>query len=268
MRTEGLDANGYIAREGSLSRVQPEFALVLDHARVVIVDTFHTDRMHSAYLYGSVPRGTATPAASDIDLLIALHHDPTDLDRTDADGLATDLDSTFPQINGAGIELASTAKLLSDLERYDLGWFVACLCTPLLGDDLARQLPRYRPTTLLARETNGDLDQVIRTWRRQRAAELTTTQRQRLIRGAARKLVRTGLTLVMPKWGGWTSDLDRSAEIFGHYYPRRAADMRWAATIARTPTTDLAVLDRLLDDLASWLAAEYTAVHGTKATRT
>jgi hypothetical protein len=137
----------------------------------------------------------------------------------------------------------------------------------LLGDDLAHQLPRYRPTALLARETNGDLDQAIRTWRRQCATELTNIQRQRLIRAAARRIVRTGLTLVMPKWGGWTSDLDRSAEIFGHYYPRRAADMQWAATVARTPTTHLAVLDRLIDDLASWLAAEYTAVHGTKATR-
>jgi uncharacterized protein len=268
MRAEGLDADGYIAREGSLSRVQPEFAPVVDHARTSITVAFQTDCTHSVYLYGSIPRGTAIPRTSDLDVLIALHHDPTDLDRADADALATEIDRAFPQINGAGIGLASTTKLLSDLERYDLGWFVACLCTPLLGDDLARQLPRYRPTTLLARETNGDLDQAIRTWRRHPATELTTIQRRRLIRVAARKVVRTGLTLVMPEWGGWTSDLDRSAEVFGHYYPHRAVDMRWAATIARTPTTNPAVLDRLIDDLASWLAAEYTAIHGSKTPRT
>jgi hypothetical protein len=53
--------------------------------------------------------------------------------------------------------LGSTRVLLSELERYDGGFFVACLCTPLPGEDLAGQLPRYRPTGLLARETNGDL---------------------------------------------------------------------------------------------------------------
>jgi len=268
MRVEGLDTDGYIAREGSLSRVQPAFAPVVDRARTLIADTFRADRMHSAYLYGSVPHGTATTNTSDLDLLIALHSEPTDPDRSTADTIAAELDHAFPQINGVGIELAGTITLLSDLERYDLGWFVACLCTRLLGDDLARQLPRYRPTALLARETNGDLYQAIQAWCRQRDAGLTDAQRQRVIRTAARRIVRTGLTLVMPEWGGWTSDLERSAEVFGHYYPQRVADMRWAATIARTPTTDPAVLNRLIDDLGSWLAAEYTAVHGIKTPRT
>ena len=83
----------------------------------------------------------------------------------------------------------------------------------------------------------------------------------------ARRLVRTGFTLIMPRWGGWTSDLDRSAELFAHYYPERAALMRRAAAIARTPSADPAVLTTLIDDLGPWLAAEYTAVHGEKAPR-
>ncbi len=268
MQAEGLDADGYIAREGSLSRVQPEFATVVDLTRTLIDDTFDTARIHSAYLYGSIPRGTATPGTSDLDLLIALHGEPTDRDRLDADTLAADLDAAFVQIDGAGIELASTTKLLSDMERYDLGWFVACLCTPLLGDDLAGQLPRYRPTALLARETNGDLDQAIQLWCHQRSAGLTDAQYRRLSRTAARRIVRTGLTLVMPRWGGWTSDLDRSAEIFSHYYPDHAQQMRLAASIARTPATDPALLDRIIDELAVWLATEYHAVHGTKTPRT
>jgi hypothetical protein len=71
----------------------------------------------------------------------------------------------------------------------------------------------------------------------------------------------------MPRWGGWTSDLDRSAELFAHYYPERAGQMRRAAAIARTPSADPAVLALLIDDLGPWLAAEYTAVHGQKAPR-
>jgi hypothetical protein len=97
------------------------------------------------------------PEVSDLDLLLALHDEPTDGDRAAASRLKNDLDARFPQINGVGILLYSTATLLSDLERNDLGWFVACLCTPLIGEDLAARLPRYRPTSLLARETNGDL---------------------------------------------------------------------------------------------------------------
>ncbi|MFE4537447.1 nucleotidyltransferase [Streptomyces scopuliridis] len=264
MNARGLDDDGTIAREGSLDRVTAAFTPVVDAARTRIADTFGSARLHSAYLYGSIPRGTATPGVSDLDLQLALHHEPTEADHTDAEAIEAALDDAFPQIDGAGILLTSTGALLSDLERHDAGFFVACLCTPLLGPDLAERLPRYRPTTLLARETNGDLALALRRWR-PRAAEATTdTERLTLSRVVARRIVRTGFTLIMPRWGGWTSDLNESAELFGRYYPERAAPMRLAATTGRTPSADPSVLRTLIDDLGPWLAAEYTARHGTK----
>lgn len=173
----------------------------------------------------------------------------------------------FPQIDGVGILLTSTRVLLSDLERYDAGFFIACLCTPLLGADLAEQLPRYRPTGLLARETNGDLALVLPRWRAKAVEVATDADRQTLSCLVGRRIVRTGFTLIMPRWGGWTSDLDQSAELFGRYYPERAEQMRIAASIGRAPSPDPAVLEMLIDDLGPWLAAEYTAVHGEKTPR-
>ena len=270
MNGEGLDSDGYIAREGSLGRVQGEFAPVVDFARTLIGQEFNRERqLHSAYLYGSIPRGNAVPGVSDLDLLLALHREPTPDDRAAADALEAAIDEVFSQVNGVGVLLFSTRTLLSDLERHDLGWFVACLCTPLLGDDLADELPRYRPTPLLARETNGDLGLALPRWRERRDADGLDDDRLRaLSRGVARRIVRSGLTLVMPRWGGWTSDLTRSAEVFGRYYPERAAQMRLAAATARTPTADPSVLAILIDDLGPWLAAEYTTVHGEKTPRT
>jgi hypothetical protein len=267
MRGRGLDRDGTIAREGALSRVTKVFAPVVNAARDQISELFDGGRMHSAYLYGSVPRGTAVPGVSDLDLMLALHDEPTEGDRADANRIEATLDGSFAQVNGVGIGLCSTSTLLSDLERYDLGFFVACLCTPLIGEDLAERLPRYRPTSLLARETNGDLALLLPGWR-SRAAEATAdAERRTLSRSVGRRLVRTGFTLVMPRWGGWTSDLVESTEAFGRYYPGRLGQMRVAAAAGRTPSADSAVLHMLLDDLGPWLAAEYTAVHGLKAPR-
>jgi hypothetical protein len=75
----------------------------------------------------------------DQDGLIVLDRQPTDADRADADAIEAALDLAFAQINGVGIGLLSTSTVLSELERYDLGFFVACLCTPLLGEDLGHQ---------------------------------------------------------------------------------------------------------------------------------
>lgn len=262
----GLDQDGCFLREGALARITEEFAPVAAAAREWSGARFGA-RLHSAYLYGSIPRGTAVPGLSDLDLLLALHEAPTPEDRTTADALGTELDAAFPQIDGAGLLIDGVERLLSARERYDLGWFVACLCTPLAGPDLAARLPRYRPTSLLARETNGDLFRLLPGMRERAAAARTEAERRRLTRGMSRHLVRTGFTLVMPRWGGWTSDLDGMAEAFGRYYPARAEQMRAAARAARAPAEHPALLDDLLTGLAPWLADEYLAVHGPKAPR-
>ncbi len=267
MAGRGLDDDGTIAREGSLERVQEAFAPVVRAARSQILEVFGGPRLHSGYLYGSIPRGTARCGESDLDLLVVLRNEPTSADQAAVRALDVALDEALAQVDGVGILLAGVESLLSELERYDLGFFVTCLCTPLLGDDLAYQLPRYRPTSLLARETNGDLQLVLPKWGTRVAQDLSDGDRRLLSRNVGRRLVRTGFTLVMPTWNGWTSDLRESAEIFGRYYPQRRAQMRTAAEVGRTQQAAPGVLRMLIDDLGPWLAAEYATVHGIKAPR-
>jgi hypothetical protein len=114
----GLDAGGYIAREGSLAKVSPPFAPAVDALRVALPAAF-PGRLHSAYLYGSIPRGTAGPGLSDLDVLLALHAEPDDADRDAARTLEASLDARSPQVDGVGAELFSVATLLSDLAP---GW--------------------------------------------------------------------------------------------------------------------------------------------------
>ncbi|MGW2886746.1 nucleotidyltransferase domain-containing protein [Streptomyces griseoruber] len=263
----GLDAQGFLAREGSLARVPHTFRPVVAAARDGILELFGA-RLHSAYLYGSIPRGTARVGRSDLDLLAVLGDEPTEVDRAGARALLASLDQGFPQIDGGGVLLSSRTRVLSDLERYDLGFFVACLCTPLLGEDLAEYLPRYRPDSLLARETNGELALLLPRWRARIAETAGTEEALRpLVRYMSRHLVRTAFTLVMPRWNGWTSDLHEMAEAFAASYPERADQVRTAAVRGYEPTGDAAVLTSYVDDLGPWLAEEYARVHGIKAPR-
>ncbi|MGW2614447.1 nucleotidyltransferase [Streptomyces sp. NPDC001500] len=265
--SRGLDAQGHIAREGSLARVTHEFQPVVAAARERIPGLFGA-RLHSAYVNGSIPRGAARVGRSDVDLLIALREEPTEADRAAGRALIRTLDEEFPQIDGGGTLLFSRARLLSELERHDLGFFLACLCTPLLGEDLAAHLPRYRPDALLARETNGDLALFLPRWRERIASTDGSEAALRpLVRFMSRHLVRTAFTLVMPRWNGWTSDLYEMADAFGGYYPPRAEQVRTAARLGYEPRGDRAVLSSYVDDLGPWLADEYARVHGVKAPR-
>ncbi|QHC26237.1 nucleotidyltransferase domain-containing protein [Streptomyces sp. GS7] len=263
----GLDQDGCFVREGALNQVPAAFAPVVAGLADRLTARFPPGRVVSSYLYGSIPRGTAVPGVSDLDALLVLRDEPGDADKAAARAVEAELDAAFPQIDGAGILLIGRDRLLSEQERYDGAWFVACLCTPLSGPDVTAGLPRYRPTSLLARETNGDLFRRLPGLRERAAAAASEEERTRLTRGVARNLVRTGFTLVMPRWGGWTSDLAESAEVFGRYYPAHAEQMRAAARAARAPAAYPGLLTELLSGLAPWLAEEYLAVHGAKAPR-
>ncbi|WP_323181167.1 hypothetical protein [Streptomyces sp. NBC_00154] len=93
----GLAEDGTIRREGSQSRVPATFAPMVEAARSRITDAFDAAQLHSAYLYRSIPRGTAIPGVSDLDLLVALHAEPTESDRAAARA------GHLPQINRRGI---------------------------------------------------------------------------------------------------------------------------------------------------------------------
>jgi hypothetical protein len=187
----GLGSDGRIRSEGSLDRVAPAFEPVVADVRGLVAARWGT-RLHGAYLYGSIPRGTAVPGLSDLEAVILLRDDPPDTDThanaagVNANGaanaaagadvrarrgrgdvvpadtaavaqLAVALDERHEIIDGAGLLCWPVSRILDPAERYDLGFFLACLCTPLLGEDVARWLPRYRPTRRLARDTNGDI---------------------------------------------------------------------------------------------------------------
>ena len=100
--------------------------------------------------------------------------------------------------------------------------------TELLHTALGQRLPKYRPSVALARGTNGNIRQLL-TDRRQHIIDSTDPAEVAAIcRGIMRKIVRTGFTLVMPRYHGWTSDLEQAATIFAVYYPVEAAAMNEA----------------------------------------
>ncbi|MFI0228700.1 nucleotidyltransferase domain-containing protein [Streptomyces sp. NPDC017086] len=114
----GLDAEGFLVREGSLVRVPDAFRPVVSAVRSRLPDVFGS-RLHSAYLYGSVPRGTARAGHSDLDLLVALHAEPADADREAVRAFGAALDREFGQIDGVGTPLYAGFTLVMPRWR---GW--------------------------------------------------------------------------------------------------------------------------------------------------
>lgn len=258
-RDRGLDAEGYIRREVSAAKIAPPYTEVVDTLRALYRER-DSGRLHGLYLNGSVVKGTAVPGVSDLDVLAVTREAPTEEDAETARGISAILERRYPFLSGAGILLAARDDVLSERERYDMGFFVACLCACVDGEDLGPLLPRYKPSLDLARGTNGTVGLMIARARVRLTGADGEERMTTICRGIMRKIVRSAFTLVMPRYGGWTSDLGPCARIFAAYYPAREGDVMWARNLARVPSADRARIVSVLDDFGGWLVREYERV--------
>lgn len=251
----GLDHAGFIRPEVSLDRVDPLYLPVVDDFREGCRAAFAED-LHSLYLCGSVVKGTARPGMSDLDAVAVLRVAPDAGHEAVGREVARVVEKRHRFLTGASFGLFHRDVILSRAQRYDMGFFVKCLCACVDGEDLARVLPRFRPSRALARGANGNIRRLLGD-RRERLATAEPDEVAFVCRGIMRKIIRTGFTLVMPRYRGWTSDLEPAVAIFSAYYPEQEVAMREALALALTPSGDRWVVLGVLNTLGSWLDNEY-----------
>ncbi|SDS79887.1 nucleotidyltransferase domain-containing protein [Microlunatus soli] len=260
----GLDAAGRIRREGSLERIGPEFGDLVAATEQAIRQAWTPDRLHSIYLYGSVPRGTAVPGRSDLDVSIVLADHVTDDDRERAARLGAEL--ATPAVSEVGITVDDLPFLLSADQRYDMAFHISCLCTPLWGPDLAADLPDQYPTRQLAHDIERGSEQAFV---RLRTGLLQGADRpERLRQRVGRRIARLAFAAVLARWPGWTSDPFTMTAVLAAFYPdrvdeiERCVDLGWGRLSGRPPSTDAdheAALE-LIDRSAPWWLAEHERV--------
>ncbi len=266
---DGLDQRGRIRREGRLSWIDPVFLPLVSTTEVELRNLFGK-RLHSIYLYGSVPRGTAVQGRSDLDVSVVLHDQPTDTDRASVGHLATELDHHTDLVDEVGITLDAARGLLSPAQRHDGAFHITCLCTPLWGPDLAEQLPEQYPTVDLARDiTSGTAAAFSRL-----AAALsdpTTSRPDYACQRVGRRIARLAFACVLFRWPGWTSEPAALVEVVRAYYPGRAAELDrcielgWGRLRNQPPTAPEDQQDAmgLLTTAAPWWLAEHLGATST-----
>ncbi|QDP95333.1 nucleotidyltransferase domain-containing protein [Microlunatus elymi] len=262
----GLDEHGRIRREGDINRVDAAFAPLVAEAASALRQLLDR-RLHSIYLYGSIPRGTAVVGQSDLDMEVVLHSEPTETDRTAIGRLAAELDQDTDLVNEVGIIVAGRPRLLSAAERYDNAFQISCLCTPLWGPDLADELPDQYPSIELARHITSGTQAAFT--RLTAALNEPTTSRPDFIRQrVGRRITRLAYTCVLFRWPGWTSDPITMQRVITAFYPGHtdevAASIRlgWGRLTGNPPDTldDHHKAVELLTNSAPWWTSEHHRV--------
>lgn len=266
----GVDEDGLVVREGDLARVPPAFARVVaafeDAARTAFDadPAAHGGALHSLYLYGSIPRGTAQVGTSDLDGQVLLTREPTDDDRALVRRLEADLGRRHPEVSHVGILLDSFEALTHPADRHDGGFHLRVLCTPLWGPDAGELVAPHRVDLDLARGVQTGWREAIARLR-ERVEEVASgpraeeqehdqhdheQQEREVCRATGRRLARVAFSWLAPRWGGWSSDPGVMREVVTALEPDWAEPMAEAVELGWGGRTDLAAAHRLLDGWA------------------
>lgn len=216
----GLDENGYIMSDVHVDNINPIF-LPCIHASIECLRKTFGPKLHSVYVYGSVARGDAVVAKSDLDLIAMFLSKLSSEQSAKLKELANKLSDKYRSlVRDVGIAVAEYNYTIDPVNYYENA-FLKELSVCVHGEDLGTQFGPYKLTSEIAIRFNGDIAAVLnRTLTRLQTA--SDEEVKKLTQNFARKLIRTYYSMVMLRSQIWTTKLEEQAEIFLRFFPEKA----------------------------------------------
>lgn len=217
-----LDEAGFILNPCAFSKIDAELLPLVDE----LVNAYQRhlgDRLHAAYLRGSVPRGCAVSGISDLDVVGVLHREPPEefvrwttpgWAENEANQLLTD----YPRLSG--IDFAIAHRDLDFPGQNPSVKFVLktqSLC--VFGIDDSVDWPSYKLDRSIVFNYRW-LQSEFELWKTTFAPQPNSAAKTRFLKSFAKTVVRAGFELVMEREGKFTVDLYPSFISFGRHYPQ------------------------------------------------
>lgn len=172
--------------------------------------------IHSLYMCGSIPRGTAIPGKSDADFTIVTNA-RVGIPVTNAlEELKRNLVDEYPFVTKIDTPMCTVEQVLS--EQYEWGFWVAIVSHCIFGPDLAEAIgPLISPLKLLVALCT-DTETTVSQKLTRLASETNPESRRAEGKKLMRRLIRALVALTVVERDAWTDDLDESERILYEYF--------------------------------------------------
>jgi uncharacterized protein len=255
-----LDADGYLVNDCPLD-LQPIWRPVVEEI-TVSYQRYLGERLHSAYVRGSVARGTARMHFSDVDTFAIIRGPGLRVDREWQRATSSQILARYSYAQDIELGLITTREL--DLSRgRKMLFLLKTQSRCIAGLDLSPMIPRFKPILNIAIQLPVLGKSIQRASAELQCANDAATV-QWVCRWITKILVRGGFELVMEQEKAYTRDLTACVESFSRHYPMRAQSMNRALELALYPTSSTAEVLTLLVDLGTWLIRESAALQQTE----
>lgn len=183
--------------------IQSEYKDLVDKYIGQILTEFE-GKIHSVYMCGSIPKGTAKPYKSDADFTIVCAN-PGDIDYEKLTNIKDRLLKEYPFITKIDTIICSIDDVLNKPNEW--GFWVKIICVCVYGDDIGEKVPPIVISPAFILDLNTETKEEVDRIRRSLSTASDDTLKTRYIKGYSKRLIRALYSLVIVDTGVWQDDI-------------------------------------------------------------
>lgn len=161
-------------------------------------------KIHSIYMCGSIPKGTAKPFKSDADFTIVCVN-PKDIDYERLSNIKDGFLEEYPIVTKIDTIICSIDDVLSKPNEW--GFWVKIICVCMHGHDIGEKVPPIIISPEFILDLNTETKEEVDRVRRSLSTASDHTMKTRYIKGYSKRLIRALYSLVLTDTGVWQDDI-------------------------------------------------------------
>lgn len=172
------------------------------------------DKIHSVYMCGSIPKGTAIPFKSDADFTIVCEN-AGDIDYEKLDAIKSRLLEKYPFLTKIDTIVCPVDDVVSRPNEW--GFWIKVICICVYGEDIGEKVPPIVISPAFILELNTDTPEEVERIRHSLSNAEDRSLKTRYVKGYSKRLLRALYSLILEDTGVWQDDmLKMKNDLFSH----------------------------------------------------
>ncbi|MEI2666992.1 nucleotidyltransferase domain-containing protein [Rossellomorea sp. LJF3] len=185
--------------------IQSEYKAFVEEYTAGLLSEFN-GRIHSIYMCGSIPKGTAKPFESDADFTIVCER-PEDIDYDRVSCLKDQMLQKYRFVTKIDTVICSLDDVSSKPNEW--GFWIKIICVCIHGTDIGEEVPPILISPEFILDLNSDTQEAVDRVRGFLSNATDDTLKSRYTKGYSKKLIRSLYSLVLEDTGVWQDDISK-----------------------------------------------------------
>ncbi|MGN7412382.1 nucleotidyltransferase domain-containing protein [Paenibacillus sp. SAF-068] len=193
--------------------IQSEYKDLVDKYVDRILNEFK-DKIHSIYMCGSIPKGTAKPFKSDADFTIVCAN-TEDIDYERLSMIKDRLLEEYPFVTKMDTIICSIDDVLS--RPNDWGFWIKIICVCIHGEDIGEKVPPIKISPEFILDLNTETKEEVDRVHRSLSNASDHSMKTRYIKGYSKRLIRALYSLILEDTGIWEDEIIKMKDAIVNY---------------------------------------------------